>query len=130
MSGTKRFRTPLKNARGLGSAKEGMHHWLVQRYTAVALIFLASWFLYFVISLIHADYLAATDAIAKPWNAIALVAFLVAMFWHAQLGVQVVLEDYVHTPLLAIVTQTVVRFICILGALASVYAVVRIALGN
>ncbi|SEL00214.1 succinate dehydrogenase subunit D [Pseudoxanthomonas sp. GM95] len=130
MSGIKRYRTPLKTARGLGSAKEGLHHWLIQRYTAVALIFLACWFLYFVISLVHADYLAATDAIAKPWNAIALVAFLLAMFWHAQLGVQVVLEDYVHTPLLAIAAQTVVRFICILGALASVYAVVRIAFGN
>lgn len=130
MSDTKRYRSPLKTARGLGSAKEGLHHWLLQRYTAAALIFLACWFLYFVISLIHADYLTATDAIAKPWNAIALVAFLLAMFWHAQLGVQVVLEDYVHTPLAAIVSQTVVRFICILGALASVYAVVRIALGN
>ncbi|WCE03543.1 succinate dehydrogenase, hydrophobic membrane anchor protein [Pseudoxanthomonas sp. JBR18] len=126
----KQFRTPLKTARGLGSAKQGLHHWLVQRYTAVALVFLALWFVYFVVGLIHADYLAATDAIAKPWNATLLVAFLVAMFWHAQLGVQVVLEDYVHAPLTAMVTQLLVRFICILGALASVFAVVRIALGN
>lgn len=130
MSGVKRYRTPLKTARGLGSAKEGLHHWLLQRYTAVALIVLASWFLYFVVGLIHSDYLSATDAIAKPWNAVLLVAFLLAMFWHAQLGVQVVLEDYVHTPLLAMTSQLVVRFICILGALASVFAVVRIALGN
>ncbi len=130
MSDIKRYRTPLKTARGLGSAKEGMHHWLVQRYTAVALIVLTCWFLYFVIGLIHSDYLTATDAISKPWNAVLLVAFLLAMFWHAQLGVQVVLEDYVHTPLLAIASQLAVRFICILGALASVFAVVRIALGN
>ena len=125
-----RYRTPLKNARGLGSAKEGLNHWIVQRITAVALVFLASWFLYFVVGLIHADYLAATDAIARPWNAVLLIAFLVAMFWHAQLGVQVVLEDYVHSPLLAVASQLLVRFICILGALASVFAVVRIALGN
>jgi len=130
MSSTKRFRTPLKNARGLGSAKEGLQHWLLQRYTALALIVLGSWFVYFVISLVHADYLAATDAISRPWNAIALVAFLLAMFWHAQLGVQVVLEDYVHVPLTAMVSQLLVRFICLLGALASVFAVVRIALGN
>jgi succinate dehydrogenase / fumarate reductase membrane anchor subunit len=130
MSSTKRFRTPLKNARGLGSAKEGLQHWLLQRYTALALIVLGSWFVYFVISLVHADYLAATDAISRPWNAIALVAFLLAMFWHAQLGVQVVLEDYVHAALTAMVSQLLVRFICLLGALASVFAVVRIALGN
>jgi succinate dehydrogenase / fumarate reductase membrane anchor subunit len=130
MSEVKRYRTPLKNARGLGSAKQGLHHWLLQRYTATALIVLACWFLYFVVSLIHADYATATAAIAKPWNAVALVAFLLAMFWHAQLGVQVVLEDYVHTPLTAMLSQLLVRFICILGALASVFAVVRIALGN
>lgn len=125
-----RYRTPLKDVRGLGSAKEGTHHFFVQRFTAVALIVLASWFLYFVISLMHADYLTATDAVAKPWNATLLIAFLVAMFWHAQLGVQVIIEDYVHSHGLALLAQTLVRFLCILGALASVFAVVLIALGN
>ena len=125
-----RYRTPLKDVRGLGSAKEGTHHFFVQRLTAVALIVLASWFLYFVISLMHADYLTASDAVAKPWNATLLIAFLVAMFWHAQLGVQVIIEDYVHSHALALVSQTLVRFLCILGALASVFAVVLIALGN
>ncbi|PZP63093.1 MAG: succinate dehydrogenase, hydrophobic membrane anchor protein [Pseudoxanthomonas spadix] len=124
------FRNPLKQAKGLGSAHEGLHHWVVQRYTAVALIFLGLWFVYFVIGLIHADYLAATDAIARPWNATLMVAFLIATFWHAQLGLQVILEDYVHTPLTAFVSQLLVRFVCFLGALASVFAVVRIALGN
>ncbi len=124
------FRNPLKQAKGLGSAHAGLHHWVVQRYTAVALIFLGLWFVYFVVGLIHADYLAATDAIARPWNATLLVAFLVAMFWHAQLGLQVILEDYVHTPLTTFVSQLLVRFVCFLGALASVFAVVRIALGN
>ena len=125
-----RFRTPLKVAKGLGSAKQGTHHFLVQRLTAIALVFLACWFLYFVIGLMHADYLTATDAVARPWNAMLLVAFLVAMFWHAQLGMQVVIEDYVHSHGLALAAQVAVRFVCILGALASVFAVVRIALGN
>jgi succinate dehydrogenase / fumarate reductase membrane anchor subunit len=125
-----RYRTPLKDVRGLGSAKEGTHHFIVQRLTAIALIFLACWFLYFVVGLLHADYLTATDAVAKPWNATLLVAFLVAMFWHAQLGIQVVIEDYVHSHGLALTAQIAVRFICILGALASVFAVVRIALGS
>ena len=125
-----RYRTPLKIAKGLGSAKEGTHHFLVQRLTAIALVFLACWFLYFVIGLMQADYLTATDAVAKPWNAMLLIAFLVAMFWHAQLGMQVIIEDYVHSHGLALTAQIAVRFVCILGALASVFAVVRIALGN
>ena len=125
-----RFRTPLKVAKGLGSAKEGTGHFMVQRLTAIALVFLGCWFLYFVVGLIHADYLTASDAVAKPWNATLLAAFLVAMFWHAQLGMQVVIEDYVHSHGLALTAQIAVRFVCILGALASVFAVVRIALGN
>ena len=125
-----RYRTPLKEVQGLGSAKAGTHHFMVQRLTAIALVFLACWFLYFVIGLMHADYLTATDAVARPWNATLLIAFLVAMFWHAQLGVQVVIEDYVHSHGLALTAQIAVRFVCILGALASVFAVVRIALGN
>ena len=125
-----RYRTPLKQVRGLGSAKEGTQHFFVQRMTALALIVLACWFLYFVVSLMQADYLTASDAVARPWNATLLIAFLVAMFWHAQLGVQVVIEDYVHSHGLALAAQIAVRFLCILGALASVFAVVIIALGG
>ncbi|MEO6104732.1 MAG: succinate dehydrogenase, hydrophobic membrane anchor protein [Pseudoxanthomonas sp.] len=125
-----RYRAPLKEVRGLGSAKDGTHHFIVQRLTAIALVALACWFLYFVVGLMHADYLTATDAVAKPWNATLLIAFLGAMFWHAQLGMQVVIEDYVHSHGLALTAQIAVRFICILGALASVFAVARIALGG
>lgn len=125
-----KFRTPLKTARGLGSAKAGMHHWLVQRATAVALVFLGLWFVYFVVGLIGADYLAATDAIARPWNAVLLIAFLISAFWHAQLGMQVVLEDYVHSPLWAVTLQLAVRFACVLAALGGIFAVVLIALGH
>ena len=125
-----RYRTPLKDVRGLGSAKQGTHHFIVQRLTALALILLACWFLYFVVGLMHADYLTASDAVAKPWNAMLLIAFLVTMFWHAQLGMQVVIEDYVHSHGLALTAQIAVYFVCILGALASVFAVVRIALGS
>ena len=58
-----RYRTPLKKVRGLGSAKHGTHHFMVQRLTAIALVFLACWFLYFVIGMMHADFLTATDAV-------------------------------------------------------------------
>ena len=73
------FRTPIKNARGLGSAKTGTEHFVHQRLTATALVALTIWFLVFVLSLSGADYVTATAAIAKPWNAMLLVGFLVAM---------------------------------------------------
>ena len=125
-----RYRTPLKEVRGLGSARDGTRHFIVQRLTAIALVVLACWFLYFVIGLMQADYLTASDAVAKPWNATLLIAFLVAMFWHAQLGMQVIIEDYVHSHGVALLFQVLVRFVCILGARASAFAVVLIALGN
>jgi len=120
----------LKGVRGLGSAKTGTAHFVNQRLTATALVLLGIWFLVFVLTLIGADYVAATEAVSRPWNAVLLVGFLITMFWHAQLGLQVVLEDYVHHSLLALVVQTAVRFIAVLGAIISVFAVARIALGN
>ena len=125
-----KFRTPLKNVRGLGAAKTGTEHFVMQRLTATALVPLTIWFLIFVLSLVNADYVTATEAVSKPWNAVLLVGFLVAAFWHAQLGLQVVLEDYVHNSLLALAVQTTVKFIAVLGAIVSVFAVARIALGN
>ena len=91
---------------------------------------LSIWFLCFVLSLMGADYATATEAVTKPWNAVLLVGFLVAMFWHAQLGLQVVLEDYIHNSLLALALQVTVKFVAVLGAIVSIFAVARIALGN
>lgn len=130
MSFHDKLRTPLKRARGLGSAKDGTHHFIIQRITAIALIFLSVYVIALVISLIGGDYAAVRGAIAKPWNAVMLVAFLIATFWHAQLGMQVIIEDYIHTPWLAITSQLSVIFFCVLAALASVLAVIRIALGG
>jgi len=126
----KHLRTPLKNVRGLGTARSGTHHFTVQRITAVALVPLALWFVWFALSLIHLDYAGAHALVARPFNAVLLIAFVLSVFWHAQLGLQVVIEDYVHTPGLEIVSQLAVKFLCVLGALACVLAVVRIALGS
>ncbi|KRG65945.1 succinate dehydrogenase [Stenotrophomonas humi] len=125
-----KYRTPLKNARGLGSSKSGTEHFIHQRLTATALVALTIWFLCLVLSLIGADYVTAVDTVSKPWNAILLVGFLVAMFWHAQLGLQVVLEDYIHNSLMALALQTTVKFIAVLGAIVSIFAVARIVFGN
>ncbi len=127
-SKSNRYRTPLKNVRGWGSAKTGTEHFIHQRLTAAALVLLGLWFVWFVISLVGSDYAGAVQAVSRPWNVIALVGFLSAMFWHAQLGLQVVLEDYIHHSLLALVLQTGVKFVAVLGAIVSIFAVARIAL--
>jgi succinate dehydrogenase / fumarate reductase membrane anchor subunit len=124
------LRTPLKTALGLGSARSGAHHFVVQRVTALALAFLSLWFVWIVLRVLHADFAAAHALIAQPFNAVLLIAFVVAVFWHAQLGLQVVIEDYVHTRWLEVLAQIAVKFLCFLGAAASVLAVVRIALGH
>lgn len=125
-----RYRTPLKNVRGLGAAKTGTEHFVHQRLTATALVGLSIWFVIFVLSLLGADYATAVVAVSKPWNAILLVGFLIAMFWHAQIGLQVILEDYIHNSLLALALQTTVKFIAVLGAIVSVFAVARITLAG
>ena len=130
MNARDNMRSPLKRARGLGSAKSGTHHFIVQRVTAIALIFLTIYVIGLVISLIGAEYAAVRDAVAQPLNAVLLIAFLIASFWHAQSGLQVIVEDYVHTPWLAMTSQLLIIFVCVLAALASVFAVVRIALGG
>lgn len=124
------YRTPLKRAQGLGSAKDGTGHFIWQRVTAVATGLSALWLLGMVLTLRSADYAYMHGLVADPVNASVLIAFLLGMFWHAKLGLQVIVEDYVHTPLSAAVAQLAIIFICALAAIASVLAVLRIALGS
>jgi succinate dehydrogenase / fumarate reductase membrane anchor subunit len=123
------LQTPLKRARGLGSAKDGTHHFIVQRITALALVPLALWTIWLALALVHADYAHARAIVHHPFAAIWLTAFVIATFWHAQLGLQVVIEDYVHSRWLEVTAQIAIKFFCVVGALASVLSVVRIALG-
>ena len=125
-----RYRAPLKTAIGLGSARYGVHHFIVQRLTAVALLFLGAWFVWLLLSLLHADYASAHATLAQPLNALLMIAFAIAVFWHAQLGLQVVAEDYVHVHGWQLAIQIAIKFLCFLGAAASVLAVIRIMLGR
>ena len=122
------LRTPLARARGLGSGNTGTEHFWVQRVTAIALALLVPWLLYLLISMVGHDAAHAIALIREPINAILLAAFVIAMFWHAKLGIQVVIEDYVHTRSVEITLHLLNTFLCTLGAIASVYALVRIAL--
>ena len=124
------YRDPLKRARGLGSAKSGTHHFIVQRVTALALVVLGAWFVTLVLGLLHVDYATARATLASPLNAVLAIALVIAVFWHAQLGAQVILEDYLHRTAAQFTAQIVLRFVCFIAAVAGVLAVLRIALGS
>ena len=122
--------SPLKSARGLGSAKDGTHHWMVQRLTAVALIPLVLWFVYGIASNFSADYVSVVQWIALPWNTVLLVGFVAAGFWHSALGVQVVLEDYVADEFRKVSLLVISKLLHALLGLAAIIAMLKISFGN
>lgn len=88
---------PLSTARGLGSAKDGTHHWLMQRITAIVMLPLVIWFVYsFLTIMITASRSIIAEWFASPINSIGLLLLMSTMFYHAKLGLQVVIEDYVQ----------------------------------
>jgi len=123
------MRTPLARARGLGSAKHGVGHWWIERVTATALIPLSLWFVWLVLRLPRLDFDAAHALVANPINAGLLILFTAVSFWHGALGLQVVIEDYVHTRWVELALLVLVKFLAVLGALACALAVLRIWLG-
>jgi succinate dehydrogenase / fumarate reductase membrane anchor subunit len=120
--------TPLSRARGLGSAKEGVHHWWAQRVTALALVPLALWFVIAVITstgMSHAEFRAW---VGSPFNAVLLVLLIAATFHHAQLGVQVVIEDYIHHEAAKIGLILLAKGLAVLLAALGIFAVLKVAL--
>ncbi|MCS3902424.1 succinate dehydrogenase / fumarate reductase membrane anchor subunit [Methylohalomonas lacus] len=123
------LRSPLGRARGLGSAKSGLHHWIAQRLTAIALVPLSLWFIVTLVCLIGSDHATAVERLQSPLTATLLILFIAALFHHAQLGVQVVIEDYVHGHWQKLTSLVVVKFIAVFAALASIIAVLKVSLG-
>jgi len=128
MSANKDMRTPIGRARGLGSGKTGTGHWWWQRVTSVALLFLVPWLIGLLVSLVGADLFTVREVITRPWNAILLAAFVITLFWHVQQGLQVVIEDYVHTRWIEIASQLAVVLGCVGAAIASLYALGHVAM--
>ena len=120
------LRTPLARARGLGSAKEGVQHWWVQRVTAVALVPLSLWFVVSLITVAGADYLTFIAWVGSPFNTALLVILLVSVFYHAMLGLQVVIEDYIHREWLKHSLLLSVNFTLIFLGVIAVVSVLRI----
>src|SRR5689334_9076588 len=91
------LKTPMARARGLGSAHAGVHHWIAQRVIAIAALPLTFWLFWSVIGLVHADHAAFTAWLAQPINAVLMILTIIAYTYHAALGCQVVIEDYIHS---------------------------------
>ncbi len=124
------LRSPLSRARGLGSAKEGVSHWWWQRLTAVALIPLTLWFAYGIAAHAGGGYAEVKAWVACPVTAVGLSVYLAALFHHSQLGLQVVIEDYVHAEAVKLTTLVLVKFAHVALAAAAIFAVLKIALGD
>jgi succinate dehydrogenase / fumarate reductase membrane anchor subunit len=122
-----RMRSPLGRARGLGSAREGVEHWWMQRVTAAALIPLALWFVVSLIALTGSDYNAFIAWIKAPFVAILMVLLLIALFHHTALGLRVVVEDYVHSDWAKIPAVVAIRGACFALAVVGIFATLRIA---
>jgi succinate dehydrogenase / fumarate reductase, membrane anchor subunit len=123
------LRTPLSKVIGRGSAGEGVGHWWVQRVTAVALVPLTVWFVIALLGQPLQSYDAMRGWLGQPWVAVFTILLVVTLAWHSKLGVQVVIEDYVHgkgakTTLLLLST-----FVHIGAAVAGVFAILALAFG-
>jgi succinate dehydrogenase / fumarate reductase membrane anchor subunit len=122
-------RTPLARARGLGSAKDGLTHWWAQRLTAIALIPLTVWFAISLVMLTGADYGIARAWIGSPLVMVLLILTISIGLHHAQLGMQVVLEDYTHGAW-RVTLIVLVKFIAVIFGLGAIVAILRIGLGG
>ncbi len=120
------YRSPLANVRGLGSAKTGTSHWWMQRVTAFVLIPLSFWLIIFLDLSLKAPIQEIVAWLAMPLNTIAIVAWVVAVFYHSALGLQVVIEDYVAAEGIKIIAVWTVNLVFIFLALAALIAVFRI----
>jgi succinate dehydrogenase / fumarate reductase membrane anchor subunit len=124
------LRSPLGRVRGLGSARGGTHHWWAQRITAVALIPLTLWFVWSLLHVMSSGYAGYVAWISNPINATALVLVIAVAFHHAQLGLQVVFEDYIPGHVLRAAVNIFVKFLCYGFGALSIVSILTVALGR
>ncbi|GGZ94547.1 succinate dehydrogenase, hydrophobic membrane anchor protein [Ignatzschineria ureiclastica] len=124
----KRYQTPLGRVKGLGSAHAGSSHWLAQRVTAAVLAVLFLWFAFSFASLYGKEYLEVMVWVGTPFNTVLLVTLIVTAIYHAILGLQVVIEDYVHKACQRTILINAMRVILSIIGLAIVWAIIRVGL--
>ncbi len=123
------MQTPLNKVRGFGSAKSGTEHWWMQRVTGLANLVLAVFFIFLVISLVGEGYEEVTDTLASPLVAIAMLALILSVTWHMRLGMQVIIEDYVHGEGCKIALLLANTFFCAAMAIAAIFAILNLSFG-
>jgi succinate dehydrogenase / fumarate reductase membrane anchor subunit len=123
------YRTPLARARGLGSARTGTDHFWRQRLTAVANVFLVSFAIVLIVRLAGADYKTVRGALAQPQNAIPLLLLILSAVIHMRIGMQTIIEDYVHSDGYKVVALLLNTFFATLVGLACAYAVLKLSFG-
>ncbi len=124
------LRTPLGRVLGMGAAKEGVQHWWLQRLTSIALVPLTIWFLVSLLALPAFDQATVRIWMSQGWTALLMCLLLLVASWHSQLGVRVVIEDYVHGAGGRTLLLVLVAFLHVFIAAAGLFAVLRVAFGS
>jgi succinate dehydrogenase / fumarate reductase, membrane anchor subunit len=125
-----RMETPISRVRGLGSARSGAHHWWVERLTSIATLLLFVWFAVSLLRLPALDRDTVVEWLSSPLAAVPMLLLIVATFWHLKLGLQVVIEDYVHEEGNKFFAILLINFLTVAGAAFALFAVLKIALGG
>ncbi len=121
--------TEIGKVRGLGSARSGAHHWIAQRFTAIGNALLVTWLVASLVMLPAHDHAAIVGWLAQPIVAVPMMLMIISVFYHIRLGLQVLIEDYVHDDGLKFTTLMLVNFFAIGGAELGIFSVARIAFG-
>jgi succinate dehydrogenase / fumarate reductase, membrane anchor subunit len=122
--------TSIGKVRGLGSAHHGAHHWLLQRFTAIGNLVLMLWLVVSFIMLPDLSHATVSGYLAQPLAATAMALLIVSVFWHARLGLQVMIEDYVHDAGTKFGVLALLNLAAVGGAAFGVFCVIRLALGG
>jgi succinate dehydrogenase / fumarate reductase, membrane anchor subunit len=123
------LRSPLSRVQGLGSAKDGTAHWWAQRVSAVALIPLTLWFLFSLLTLPDLDYETVRTWLTVPISGFLAVLLVAVLTYHSYLGTQVIVEDYVTSKGMKVLSLMVLRFLYVLAGGLGIFAILRVALG-
>lgn len=121
--------TSIGRVRGLGSSHHGAHHWLTHRFTAVANVVLMSWFVISIILLGDYSYASVTSWLSQPLSAVAMMLLAANVFWHAQMGLQVLIEDYVPDSGTRFGVLTLLNIAAIGGGVFCIFSVATLAFG-
>jgi len=124
------YRTPIAKVRGLGAARSGLQHWKMQRLTAISNVLLVLWFMFSAMALSGSGYEQVRAWLASPVTASLVVLLIISTFYHARLGLQVVVEDYVHHEGARIASLVAIALIVLALAVTCIVAVLTVAVGG